>query len=618
MVKRLRLVTICSAIAISLCLTSATAWAGPYSAAVLADNPVGYWTFDSVSLDHPFVVNSGTQGASLDGFTDVDPANVGIPGPAYSGFDFGNSAILFTDANTQIVTVPTTGISPGILDFTTGQSFTAELWFQSNGDGGPEYMLCKNRATSGAADSNYGIRLAGEKISFHFHTASGGYVEWESNKQVTFGSENFWHYLAISHTFGDGTTGGATRVYIDGMDITADGAWKNGSQHAIPAVNTADALRIGGARNNTNSTFDGRIDEVAMYNRFLDTSELDAHYAASGRTGDTFLDLPDPGDYVYNGEFEIEVTGPPFPYGWNTDYGSFEATKHAGFSATGAIEPGTNAVLMTVEDSGRFGQDIDPGSRWEVGFRFAVEEISEEGRTLHFIVADRDDRNSGCRFRVNENGDLQVTDGVEGTLTWTTLPNGEGVIAGSIDATLDGDFDDVEDTLNVYSIKVVGDYSDETPTYDVWLSDANSETLNLLAEDVDWFEKSLPPAGTSPYRLNFLGDSSQVGDYLVDGVYLNSWDVTIPGDATGDNIVDADDAKILAQNWGMASGAGWEDGDFNGDGAVNAADAAILAAHWGTGATEESAATVPEPSLIGMLILGLSAMAVAPRRRLSR
>jgi len=81
---------------------------------------------------------------------------------------------------------------------------------------------------------------------------------------------------------------------------------------------------------------------------------------------------------------------------------------------------------------------------------------------------------------------------------------------------------------------------------------------------------------------------------------------TIPGDATGDGIVDEEDAEQLASNWGTA-GATWNMGDFDGDRLVGPKDAAILAANWGYGVTEAS--TVPEPAaaflLAGILLAAL-------------
>ncbi|HBO44671.1 MAG TPA: hypothetical protein DD670_12215 [Planctomycetaceae bacterium] len=57
-------------------------------------------------------------------------------------------------------------------------------------------------------------------------------------------------------------------------------------------------------------------------------------------------------------------------------------------------------------------------------------------------------------------------------------------------------------------------------------------------------------------------------------------EVTLPGDANGDNVVNELDAAILGENWGR-SGMTRQQGDFDGDGLVGPKDAAILAAHLG-------------------------------------
>lgn len=88
---------------------------------------------------------------------------------------------------------------------------------------------------------------------------------------------------------------------------------------------------------------------------------------------------------------------------------------------------------------------------------------------------------------------------------------------------------------------------------------------------------------------------------------METW---IAGDANGDGTVDEDDATILAAHWGDGQ-ADPSMGDFNDDGWVGAADAAILAANWGA-RTESSAATVPEPATLALL---LAATILAPARR---
>ncbi|MBN1590193.1 MAG: hypothetical protein JW888_11820 [Pirellulales bacterium] len=83
---------------------------------------------------------------------------------------------------------------------------------------------------------------------------------------------------------------------------------------------------------------------------------------------------------------------------------------------------------------------------------------------------------------------------------------------------------------------------------------------------------------------------------------------SVPGDATGDGVVDEADAARLAEYWG-ATGVDWMWGDFDDDGFVGPRDAAILAAHWTRGPV------VPEPSVVAMLLVGL--VVLLPRRLLN-
>ena len=83
----------------------------------------------------------------------------------------------------------------------------------------------------------------------------------------------------------------------------------------------------------------------------------------------------------------------------------------------------------------------------------------------------------------------------------------------------------------------------------------------------------------------------------------------IPGDANLDEVVDAADAAVLANNW-LTNVNTWLKGDFNGDGVVDEIDATLLATNWqGAGAS----ASVPEPSSL-ILMLGILGLAAFYRR----
>ncbi len=86
----------------------------------------------------------------------------------------------------------------------------------------------------------------------------------------------------------------------------------------------------------------------------------------------------------------------------------------------------------------------------------------------------------------------------------------------------------------------------------------------------------------------------------------------IPGDASGNGVVDEQDAAIVAGYWGQ-SASGPSMGDFNGDGIVGPADAAILVANWGCGVGEAGQTTVPEPGIAALLVFGF--LTVLGRRR---
>ncbi|MBN2218621.1 MAG: hypothetical protein JW719_14690, partial [Pirellulales bacterium] len=144
---------------------------------------------------------------------------------------------------------------------------------------------------------------------------------------------------------------------------------------------------------------------------------------------------------------------------------------------------------------------------------------------------------------------------------------------------------------------------------DVRLADGFAPTLGDTFDVFDWtslegtFDSVLLPTLGAGLGWN-------TSNLYTSGELVVTSASSVPGDANRDGYVNEVDAQALAAHWGQEGG--WTEGNFNQDTVVDAADAAILAANWGHTPGLENAATVPEPT---MLILLLGLVPAATRRR---
>jgi len=125
-----------------------------------------------------------------------------------------------------------------------------------------------------------------------------------------------------------------------------------------------------------------------------------------------------------------------------------------------------------------------------------------------------------------------------------------------------------------------------------------------------------PITGATPrvdYTLAYINTTgSALCGYTLLRVGTSS---TVPGDANVDGVVDENDARALASNWGQPGG--WRQGDFNHDFLVGPADAAILAANWGYETEQGGQSTgVPEPGSVTLFLwLAVGVLLSTLRRR---
>jgi hypothetical protein len=102
----------------------------------------------------------------------------------------------------------------------------------------------------------------------------------------------------------------------------------------------------------------------------------------------------------------------------------------------------------------------------------------------------------------------------------------------------------------------------------------------------------------------------QHGERFAD-TYIAAVAPGLPGDIDEDGDVDLTDMSLFVAHSGTSAGSIWTTGDFNGDAKTSLRDLALLQANFGTRAAilapgeSPSAAAVPEPSSIVLVIIGM-------------
>jgi len=216
-----------------------------YKAAVLASNPVAYWRLDETSGTNA-ADEMGTYDATYTNSPDLDQTGVMQDGSASPSVNFdGTKHVLGADS--------------AALEFTGTAAFTLEAWVNTDTITGNAIIIQKQEASKlngweffRATSTLYANREGGGVLN-EANSASGVFV---------IGAD---HHVAA--TF-DGTT---LILYMDGVAV--------GSDATVVSVDASTAtLSIGRDSVTGAANFDGRIDEVAIYDRALDLNEILEHY----------------------------------------------------------------------------------------------------------------------------------------------------------------------------------------------------------------------------------------------------------------------------------------------------------------------------------------------------
>ncbi|MGD2055097.1 MAG: Ig-like domain-containing protein, partial [Gammaproteobacteria bacterium] len=292
----------------------------------------------------------------------------------------GEAALSFDGVDDYVETTSAT------LDLSTATSFTLSAWFQTDTTAGQHHILWQGVST----ENGWGTPADESPTSSEMHLSIG---HWDAavNNKITFfmgyhdlgpasiniiSDSDFtdtggWHNaLVVVSDLGGGKL--QAELYIDGVLEGSD----TGMEIDRSLWDTGFRIGQGGP---AGRNFDGMIDEVAVYNRDLTSSEVHEIYTAGIIANDSDAD----GDFLT----ASLVTGPVSGSLSLQEDGSFTYTPNAGFSgtdtftykvndgsldsniATVTIDVINNAPLAT-DDPGEFNTSVssyNPLSYWRLG-----------------------------------------------------------------------------------------------------------------------------------------------------------------------------------------------------------------------------------------------------------
>jgi hypothetical protein len=273
------------------CGNATNAVAGPYSDAVLADNPLVYYRFEESQVD--FIAdNAGTGGSALDGFynqfTETSgPRSLAQIGPRpndivggylVDGFEAGNLTAHWGPAPSNYTRVEVTDTAA--LDITTS-GLTLEAWVNRDAQtdtGANEGIISKYANVAPfSAQRSYNLYYDPTPgvIGLALSTNGANDTAFTLQTMTNIPLGEWTHVVATWEPLQ------AMRIYFNGVEVASrtDVAGKT-------AIFDGTAPLWIGHQFNTaaTSTFEGRIDEAAIYDRALSAAEVLEHFQAATGT----------------------------------------------------------------------------------------------------------------------------------------------------------------------------------------------------------------------------------------------------------------------------------------------------------------------------------------------
>ncbi len=157
---------------------------------------------------------------------------------------------------------------PEAIDFTDGEDFTMAAWFNRDTFTSDDAIIARRTGIS-AANNGYILYIddATDKLTFE---VSDGTDEYQLESVSTFTSTG-WHHFAIVWDQ-DSATG--SEIYIDGI---ANSAADTGTIGNIGDLSNTRVIALG-AESDAGNPFDGKLDELQIYERVLAAAQIQSLY----------------------------------------------------------------------------------------------------------------------------------------------------------------------------------------------------------------------------------------------------------------------------------------------------------------------------------------------------
>lgn len=230
--------------------------ASGYKAAVMSGNPpVGYWELDETAGPTAFDYaggHNGTYGA------ESTIAAAGPQSPEEVGFSSTNAGV-----GTAAFTIDSAVALPP-LNLSTNNTVTMTAWVKPSGAQQAYAGLVFSRSAGTIAGLSYDS--TGKKLAYEW---AGNRVSFDSGITL---ADGVWHFLALVVTPTNATLYSGTNHSIrTAVDMLAEPVQTFAGTTMIGLdVSAGEAAR----------TFNGTIDEVAIYNRALSSGDINTLYAA--------------------------------------------------------------------------------------------------------------------------------------------------------------------------------------------------------------------------------------------------------------------------------------------------------------------------------------------------